>query len=148
MTKKKEANGFPIQISCVCVLWCTLSPCSDERFNKTATLHIVHRKTQNKSHVCALNVLQTSYITCSFTYLCTKWLFFIFAHLMWLHRAMRLVGCRFYFLRKEGEKRKKLMIFYDSRWATNKMLYDLHFGGFVSVSCFLSFFLQVAHANC
>lgn len=31
----------------------------------TATIHIVHRKTENKSHVRAHNVLQTSYITCS-----------------------------------------------------------------------------------
>lgn len=100
--KRKMQTDFPYRF-CVCFAF---SPRSDERYNKTATIHIVHRKTQNKSHVRTHNVLQTSYITCSFTYLCTKCLFFISAHLMRLHREMRLVVCRFYFLRKERKMNK------------------------------------------
>lgn len=53
-------TDFPYSSRRVCVYGPVIRP-----IELTATIHNFHRKTHNKSHVRAHNVLQTSYITCS-----------------------------------------------------------------------------------
>lgn len=124
------------------------------RFNKTATIHIVHRKTQNKSHVRAHNVLQTSYITCSFAYLGTKMIFlFLFrSALMLLHRDT--ISCALFLFRSylrererewaKNEKNKKNWWFFMTQDGQQIICCMIC----TSVGLFHSFLYKVAHANC
>lgn len=83
---------------------------SQEQSDKYATIHIVHRKTENKSHVRAHNVLQTSL---HYLFFGKKNVFFfsstLFAHVM-------LPKIRFVVLhlskverKKNGEKRNDFL---------------------------------------